>query len=214
MLALASGPTSRGAMPSASARLPSSWPRVGRKAPSSLRSRRTPCTTSRPFNGRRPSPGRVAIRVRIQALGAQGGWRAGRAGDAQQGLQAWARSDDGPRHRLPALEQRLRRSSVSAALRAASAPSQQHQLRRGRDAQNERDGAGLRSSDAAATPSQLRGSSAARTMSGRPAGAPPAGAPCRRHPVSRQTIIKYHDVHESASYRMCHPHFTFRQFYQ
>ena len=36
----------------------------------------------------------------------------------------------------------------------------------GRDAQNERDGAGLRSSVAAATPSQLRRSSAARTMSG------------------------------------------------
>ena len=72
-------------------------------------------------------------------------------------------------------QQRLRRSSVAAALRAASAPSQQHQLRRGRDAQNERDGAGLRSSVAAATPnsfaaatpSQLRRSSAARTMSGR-----------------------------------------------
>jgi len=66
------------------------------------------------------------------------------------------------------LQQRLRRSSVAAALRAASAPSQQHQLRRGRDAQNERDGAGLSSdSIAAATPSQLRRSSAARTMSGR-----------------------------------------------
>ena len=64
-------------------------------------------------------------------------------------------------------QQRLRRSSVAAALRAASAPSQQHQLRRGRDAQNERDGAGLRISVAAATPSQLRRSSAARTMSGR-----------------------------------------------
>jgi len=64
-------------------------------------------------------------------------------------------------------QQRLRRSSVEAALRAASAPSQQHQLRRGRDAQNERDGAGLRISVAAATPSQLRRSSAARTMSGR-----------------------------------------------
>ena len=36
-----------------------------------------------------------------------------------------------------------------------------------RYAQNERDGAGLRSSVAAATPSQLRRSSAARTMSGR-----------------------------------------------
>ena len=36
-----------------------------------------------------------------------------------------------------------------------------------RDAQNERDGAGLRSSVAAATPSQLRRSSARRTMSGR-----------------------------------------------
>ena len=47
-------------------------------------------------------------------------------------------------------QQRLRRSSVAAALRAASAPSQQHQLSRGRDAQNERDGAGLRSSVAAA----------------------------------------------------------------
>jgi len=64
-------------------------------------------------------------------------------------------------------QQRRRRSSVAAALRAASAPSQQHQLRRGRDAQNERDGAGLRISVAAATPSQLRRSSAARTMSGR-----------------------------------------------
>ena len=64
-------------------------------------------------------------------------------------------------------QQRLRRSSVAAALRAASAPSQQHQLRRGRDAQNERDGAGLRSSVAAATASQLRRSSARRTMSGR-----------------------------------------------
>jgi len=54
-------------------------------------------------------------------------------------------------------QQRLRRSSVAAALRAASAPSQQHQLRCGRDAQNERDGAGLSSdSVAAATPSQLR----------------------------------------------------------
>ena len=83
----------------------------------------------------------------IQALRAQGGWR---AGDAQQGLQAWARADDGPLHRLPALEQRLRRSSVAAALRAASAPSQQHQLRRGRDAQNERDGAGLSSDSVAA----------------------------------------------------------------
>ena len=64
-------------------------------------------------------------------------------------------------------QQQLRRSSVAAALRAASVPSQQYQLRRGRDAQNERDGAGLRSSIAAATPSQLRRSSAARTMSGR-----------------------------------------------
>jgi len=64
-------------------------------------------------------------------------------------------------------QQRLRRISVAAALRAASALSQQHQLRRGRDAQKERDGAGLRSSVAAATPSQLRRSSAARTMSGR-----------------------------------------------
>ena len=52
-------------------------------------------------------------------------------------------------------QQRLRRSSVAAALRAASAPSQQHQLRRGRDAQNERDGAGL-SSDSVAAPSQQR----------------------------------------------------------
>ena len=62
-------------------------------------------------------------------------------------------------------QQRLRRSSVAAALRAASAPSQQHQLRRGRDAQNKRDGA-LRISVAAATPAQPRRSSAARTMSG------------------------------------------------
>ena len=54
-------------------------------------------------------------------------------------------------------QQRLRRSSVAAALRAASAPSQQHRLRRGRDAQNERDGAGLRiSSDSVAAPSQQR----------------------------------------------------------
>jgi len=37
----------------------------------------------------------------------------------------------------------------------------------GRDAQKESDGAALRSSVAAATPSQLRRSSAARTMSGR-----------------------------------------------
>ena len=59
--------------------------------------------------------------------------------------------------------QRLRRSSVAAALRAASAPSQQHQLRRGRDAQNECDRAGLRGSVAG---SQLRRRSAARTMSG------------------------------------------------
>ena len=50
-------------------------------------------------------------------------------------------------------QQQLRRSSSSV---ASSAPSQQHQLRRGRDAQNERDGAGLRSSVAAATPSQSR----------------------------------------------------------
>ena len=64
-------------------------------------------------------------------------------------------------------QQRLLRSSVAATLRAASAPSQQHQLRRGRDAQNERDGADLRISVVAATPSQLRRSSAARTMSGR-----------------------------------------------
>jgi len=71
-------------------------------------------------------------------------------------------------------QQRLRRSSVAAALRAASAPSQQHQLCRGRDAQNERDGAGLRSSVAAATPSQLRRSSAARTMSGRRGRAAPS----------------------------------------
>ena len=57
----------------------------------------------------------------------------------------------------------LRRSSdsVAAALRAASAPSQQHQLCRGRDAQNERDGTGLRSSVAAATPSHGRSSVAA-----------------------------------------------------
>ena len=96
-----------------------------------------------------------------QALRAQGGWR---AGDAQQDLQAWARSDNGQRHRLPALEQRLRRSSVAAALRAASAPSQQHQLRRRRDAQNERDGAGLRSSVVAATPSQLLRSSVAAAL--------------------------------------------------
>jgi len=71
-------------------------------------------------------------------------------------------------------QQRLRRSSVAAALRAASAPSQQHQLRPAccvadatRRMTNERDGAGLRISVAAATPSQLRRSSAARTMSGR-----------------------------------------------
>ena len=87
-----------------------------------------------PFTG---SLGHQVI-FHIQALRAQGGWR---AGDAQQGLLAWARADDGPLHRLLALEQRLRRSSVAAALRAASAPLQQHQLRRGRDAQNECDGA-------------------------------------------------------------------------
>ena len=52
------------------------------------------------------------------------------------------------------------RSSVAAALRAASAPSQQHQLRRGRDAQNERDGAGLRISVAA----RLRRSSVAAAL--------------------------------------------------
>ena len=64
----------------------------------------------------------------------------------------------------------LRRSSAArsiSSVAAASAPSQQHQLRRGRDAQNERDGAGLRSSVAAATPSHLRRSSATRIMSGR-----------------------------------------------
>ena len=60
-----------------------------------------------------------------------------------------------------------RRSVAAALMRAASALSQQHQLRRGRDAQNERDRAGLRISVAAATPSQLRRSSAARNMSGR-----------------------------------------------
>jgi len=73
-------------------------------------------------------------------------------------------------------QQRLRRSSVAAALRAASAPSQQHQL----DATRRMSATELvcaypsqqrlrRSSDsvAAATPSQLRRSSAARTMSGR-----------------------------------------------
>ena len=82
-------------------------------------------------------------------------------------------------------QQRLRRTSdsvaapsrVAAALRAASAPSQQHQLRRGRGAQNERDGAGLRISVAAATPSQLRCSSAARTMSGRRGRAKPLSSP-------------------------------------
>jgi len=76
----------------------------------------------------------------------------------------WARrswSAQQPQLRRPS-QQRFRRSSVAAALRAASAPSQQHQLRRGRDPQNERDGAGLSSdSVAAATPSQLRRSSAA-----------------------------------------------------
>ena len=77
-------------------------------------------------------------------------------------------------------QQQLRRSSSSV---ASSAPSQQHQLRRGRDAQNERDGAGLRSSVAAATPSQLCRSSAARTMS---AGAPPAGAPSHHHGIRRR----------------------------
>ena len=58
--------------------------------------------------------------IGIQALRAQGVWR---AGDAQQGLQAWARSDDVPLHRLPALEQRLRRSSVALILLVASARS-------------------------------------------------------------------------------------------
>ena len=81
-------------------------------------------------------------------------------------------------------QQRLRRSSVAAALRAASAPSQ---LRRGRDAQNERDGAGLCSSVAAATPSQLR------------------------RCASCHTIIKYHylmllNIMTSISnMSMCHP---------
>ena len=59
-----------------------------------------------------------------------------------------------------------RRSVAAALMRAASALSQQHQLRRGRDAQNERDGAGLRSSIAAATPSYQRCARCA-TMSGR-----------------------------------------------
>jgi len=74
----------------------------------------------------------------------------------------------------------LRRSSVAAALRAASAPSQQHQLRRGRDAQNERDGAGLRSSVAAATPSQqrLRRSSVAAALRA-------ASAPSQQHQLRR-----------------------------
>ena len=72
-------------------------------------------------------------------------------------------------------QQRLRRSSVAAALRAASAPSQQHQLRRGRDAQNECDRAGLRGSVAG---SQLRRRSAARTMSGRRRG---IGQPLENH---------------------------------
>jgi len=58
-------------------------------------------------------------------------------------------------------QQRLRRSSVAAALRAASAPSQQHQL----DATRRMSANELVC--AAATPSQLRRSSAARTMSGR-----------------------------------------------
>ena len=60
---------------------------------------------------------------------------------------------------------------------SVAAPSQQHQLRRGRDAQNERDGAGLRSSVAAATPSPLRRSSAPRTMIAGSCRPPPAGAP-------------------------------------
>ena len=66
-------------------------------------------------------------------------------------------------------QQRLRRSSVAAALRAASALSQQHQLRRS-SISSVADATRRMSANelvcAAATPSQLRRSSAARTMSG------------------------------------------------
>ena len=58
-------------------------------------------------------------------------------------------------------QHQLRRSSAARSISSVAAASAR------RDAQNERDGAGLRISVAAATPSQLRRSSAARTMSGR-----------------------------------------------
>ena len=74
-------------------------------------------------------------------------------------------------------QQQLRRSSSSV---ASSAPSQQHQLRRGRDAQNERDGAGLRSCSSV----RLRRSSVAAALR----------APCLL-PARRHTVIKYLDVH-------------------
>ena len=67
---------------------------------------------------------------------------------------------------------------------AASAPSQQHQLRRVRDAQNERDGAGLRISVAA--PSDRR-SSAARTMSGRRGSRKSLSSPSRKFAKNRGT---------------------------
>ena len=61
------------------------------------------------------------------------------------------------------------------------------------DAQNERDRAGLRSSVAAATPLQLRRSSAARTMSGRRGigQSSPSGkfAKNRGTPSDRQTLF-------------------------
>ena len=57
----------------------------------------------------------------------------------------------------------LRRSSAARISSVAAA----HKLRRGRDVQNERDGAGLRSSVAATTPSQLRRSSAGRALPAR-----------------------------------------------
>jgi len=58
-----------------------------------------------------------------------------------------------------------------------------HSARR-RDAQNERDGAGLRCSVAAATPSQLRRSSAARSISSVAA----ASAPSQQHQLRRSSI--------------------------
>ena len=64
-----------------------------------------------------------------------------------------------------------------------------HSARR-RDAQNERDGAGLRCSVAAATPSQLRRSSAARSISSVAA----ASAPSQQHQLRRSSIRSVADA--------------------